>query len=191
MTLTPEQWEIIYEGIPDSFLDGSHLTKFRSQQFVNRLSTTSFPLCVVTIVSQGIPVEPVKLLEDNILDIENKVRSERWGQHCRARISASIEALGIPEVEKFASFFSQELYRLELGINPIDNKMQFRGADPPQSLPPYYDPQKKMNVQRVVVDFFVEYEFSWLKNFELIYAVEAEVNGSETFDETIQIISEE
>lgn len=190
MTLTPGQWDIIYEGIPDSFSDGSELNKFRSQQFVNRPPVASFPLCVVTVVSQGIPVDQVKLLEDNILDTENMVRSERWGQHCRARISASIEALSIPEVEKFASLFSQELYRGELGINPIDNKMQFRGADPPQSLPPYYDPKKKMFVQRVVVDFFVEYEFSWLKNFELIYAVEAEVNGPETFDETIQILEE-
>lgn len=190
MTLTPEQWDIIYEGIPDSFSDGSELNKFRSQQFINRPPVASFPLCVVTVVSQGIPVDQVKLLEDNILDTENMVRSERWGQHCRARISASIEALSIPEVEKFASLFSQELYRGELGINPIDNKMQFRGADPPQSLPPYYDPTKKTFVQRVVVDFFVEYEFSWLKTFELIYTVEAEVNGPETFDETIQIIEE-
>ena len=57
MTLTPEQWDLIYAGIPSSFADGSTLHKFRSQQFVPK-QDANFPLCIVSIISQGIPPRP-------------------------------------------------------------------------------------------------------------------------------------
>jgi hypothetical protein len=175
MTLTPAQWDLIYRGIPASFADGSELHKFRSQQFVPR-QDTNFPLCIVSIVSQGIPVDQLGLLED-FWDSSVKLRMERWGYRCRARISAVIEDPDIGKVERFASLFSQALYETELGINPLENKMQFRGVDPPQNLPPYYNPLKKMNIQRVAIDFFVEYEFSWVKNIDLIREIEIEIDG--------------
>ena len=175
MTLTPEQWDLIYAGIPSSFADGSTLHKFRSQQFVPK-QDANFPLCIVSIISQGIPVDQLRLLED-FWDLSVKLRMERWGYRCRVRISAVIESLDIGEVERFASLFSQALYETELSINPLENKMQFRGVDPPQNLPPYYNPLKKMNVQRVAIDFFVEYEFSWIKNIDLIREIEVEIDG--------------
>ena len=175
MTLTPAQWDLIYRGIPASFANGSVLHKFRSQQFVPT-QDANFPLCIVSIISQGIPIDHLRLLED-FWDPSVKLRMERWGYRCRARISAVIEALDIGEVERFASLFSQALYETELGINPLENKMQFRGVDPPQNLPPYYNPLKKMNVQRVAIDFFVEYEFSWIKNIDLIREIEIEIDG--------------
>ena len=175
MTLTPTQWDLIYRGIPCVFTDGTELHKFRSQQFVPK-QDANFPLGIVSIVSQGIPIDQLRLLDD-FWDSSVKLRMERWGYRCRARISAVIEALDIGEVERFASLFSQALYETELGINPLENKMQFRGVDPPQNLPPYYNPLKKMNVQRVAIDFFVEYEFSWIKNIDLIREIEVEIDG--------------
>jgi len=175
MTLTPAQWDLIYDGIPCSFSDGSSLCKFRSQQFVNH-PTLTYPLCIVTIASQGIPVDHVRLLED-VFDESRKVRIERWGQRCRARISIVIEAHSITVVERFASLFCQALYETELGINPLQNKMQFRGVDPPQNLPPYYNPLKKIYIQRAAIDFFVEYEFSWIKTPDLIREIEVDING--------------
>jgi hypothetical protein len=176
MTLTPDQWDLIYQGIPDSFSDGSSLHKFRSQQFVPK-QDTNFPLCIVSIISQGIPVDQHPRLLDDFYDDVTKVRIERWGYHCRARISAVIEALSITEVERLASMFSHALFEDELGINPIENKMQFRGVDPPQNLPPYYNPLKKANIQRSAVDFFVEYEFAWIKIPDLIREVRTEIDG--------------
>jgi hypothetical protein len=175
MTFTPAQWDLIYAGIPDRFSDGFSLSKFRSQQFVSH-PTLTYPLCIVTIASQGIPVDHVHLLDEVYIE-SRKVRIERWGQRCRARISIVIEAHSITEVERFASLFCQALYETELGINPIENKMQFRGADPPQNLPPYYNPLKKMYIQRAAVDFFVEYEFSWIKIPDLIREIEVEIDG--------------
>ena len=179
MTLTPMQWDLIYQGIPHSFWDGSSLQKFRSQQFVPR-QDTHFPLCIVSIISQGIPVDQHPRLLDDFYDDSVNVRIERWGYRCRARISAVIEALSIPEVEWLSSRFCQALYEDELDINPLQNKMQFRGVDPPQNLPPYYNPLKKMNIQRAAIDFFVEYEFSWIKIPDLIREVRTEIDGPRT-----------
>lgn len=176
MTLNPAQWDLIYAGIPCSFPDGSSLHKFRSQQFVPR-QDANFPLCIVSIVSQGIPVDSDWHILDDFYDASTKVRIERWGYRCKARISAVIEALSIPEVERLSSFFCQALYKDELDINPIQNRMQFRGVDPPQNLPPYYNPLKKMNIQRIAIDFFVEYEFSWTKIPDLIREVRTEIDG--------------
>jgi hypothetical protein len=176
MTLTPVQWDLIYQGIPHSFSDGSSLQKFRSQQFVPK-QDAFFPLCIVSIISQGIPVDQHTRLLDDFYDDSVKVRIERWGHRCRARISAVIEALSITEVERLSSLFCQALYEDELDINPLQNKMQFRGVDPPQNLPPYYNPLKKMNIQRAAIDFFVEYEFSWIKTPDLIREVRTEIDG--------------
>jgi hypothetical protein len=96
---------------------------------------------------------------------------ETWGQICKARISAVIMALDLEEAELLASQFYQALYENELGINPYADRMQFRGADPPENLPPVYSEKKRRLIQRSIVYFFVEYEFTWQKNFDTIQKV--------------------
>jgi len=169
MTLTPAQWDKIYKGVPDAFESGARLTKLRSQQYVNR---PRYPVLVISIISQGIPVSEIGLMKCNTGNAR-----EVWGQNCRARISAVIESPDIIECGSLASQLVQELYADELGINPIQDGMQFRGADPPQNLPPVRDEWIKKLVQRFAVDFFVEYEFTWQKNFDTIQKVVLDLNG--------------
>lgn len=172
MTLTPEQWDLIDRGIPCNLADGSTLHKFWYPPFTLD-QDANFPLIEVSIVSQGIPVDQLRLLED-FWDSARKVRKERWGHRCRARVSCVIEDPDISTVRRLASLFSHALYEKELGINPLENKMQFRGVDPPQNLPPYNNP---LTVYRTAIDFFVEYEFSWIKDFDLIREIEIEIDG--------------
>ena len=162
MTLTPEQWAKIYTGVPCD-LPGATLTKFRSQQFVQ---TPEYPLLLLTKVTQGIPVTQLGLMKTNSANVR-----ETWGQICKARISAVIMALDLEEAELLASQFYQALYENELGINPYADRMQFRGADPPENLPPVYSEKKRRLIQRSIVYFFVEYEFTWQKNFDTIQKV--------------------
>lgn len=162
MTLTPEQWAKIYAGVPCD-LPGAKLTKFRSQQFVQ---TPEYPLLLLTKVTQGIPVTQLGLMRTNSANVR-----ETWGQICKARISAVIMALDLEEAELLASQFYQALYENELGINPYADRMQFRGADPPENLPPVYSEKKRRLIQRSIVYFFVEYEFTWQKNFDTIQKV--------------------
>jgi hypothetical protein len=78
--------------------------------------------------------------------------------------------------EALASQFHHALYQDELGFTPYDDeyineRMQFRGADPPENIPPVYNERKKKLIHRVRIDFFVEYEFAWQKNFDTIQKV--------------------
>jgi hypothetical protein len=163
MTLTPEQWAKIYDGVPCNLSGGAVLHKFRSQQFVQ---TPEYPLLVITIASQGIPVTQLGLIRTNSANVR-----ETWGQICKARISAVIMASDLTESMSLASQFYQALYENELGINPYADRMQLRGADPPENIPPVYNDKKKRLIQRSIVYFFVEYEFTWQKNFDTIQKV--------------------
>lgn len=163
MTLTPAQWAKIYDGVPCNLPGGAVLHKFRSQQYVQ---TPEYPLLVLTIASQGIPVTQVGLMRTNSATVR-----ETWGQNCKARISAVIMASDINESMALASQFYQALYENELGINPYADRMQFRGADPPENIPPVYNEKRKRLIQRSIVYFFVEYEFTWQKNFDTIQKV--------------------
>jgi hypothetical protein len=173
MTLTEEQWTKIYDGIPAIFPGGATLQKERADQYVNQ---PAIPFILVSIVSQGIPVSDIRRDVSSVLDPVTKVRTVKFSQNMKARISCIIEALDITEVERLASLFYTALYRAELGINPYQDRMQFRGADPPESIPPYRSEKFKKLVQRRAIDFFVEYEFFWTIPFDTIQEFEVEVN---------------
>lgn len=163
MTLTPNQFQIIYEGIPAILPGGAVLYKYRTQQYVNK---PQYPLLIVTIASEGIPVNDVGLMSRN-----TSVVRETWGRNCKARICAVIEALDMNECRRLASELYTALYTSEVGLNPYMNGMQFRGADPPENLPPIRDEWMKKLVQRFAVYFSVEYEFTWQQNFDTIQKV--------------------
>jgi hypothetical protein len=173
MTLTFEQWTKIFDGIPVSFSGGVTLAKERADQYVD---LPEFPFMLVSIITQGIPVSDIRRDVSSVLDPVTKVRTVKFSQNMKARISCVLEALDISAVESLASQFYMRLYREELGINPIEDRMQFRGADPPTNISPYRSDKLKKLVQRRAIDFFVEYEFSWTIPFATIQEFEVEVD---------------
>lgn len=168
MTLTPAQWAKIYAGVPCDLPSG-RLIKFRSQQNVN---LPAYPMLVLTKVSQGIPITRFGLTRDN----PARRDVETWGQILKARISAVIMDPDMEKAESLASEFYHELFKNELNITPYDGerdatRMQFRGADPPENIPPVYNERKRQLIQRIVIYFYVEYEFSLQKKFDTIQKV--------------------
>lgn len=172
MTLSEEQWQKIYDGIPATLPGGATLQKERADQYVNR---PAFPFMLVSIISQGIPVSDVRRDVSSVYDPVTKVRTVKFSQNMKARISCVLEALDITEIERLAGLFYKELCRAELGVNPLQDRMQFRGVDPPEAIPPYRNDKLKKLVQRRAVDFFVEYEFSWTIPFETIQEFDVDV----------------
>ena len=173
MTLTPEQFQAIYEGVPEVLPSGATLYKYRSQQYVNK---PRYPLLIITIASEGIHVSEVRLMSRN-----TATATEIWGQNCRARMAAVIEALDMNECRRLASELYTFLYSTEAGLNPYQSNMpmQFRGADPPENLPPLRDEWQKKLVQRFVVYFFVEYQFTWQRTFDTIQKVVLGIGNEE------------
>lgn len=183
MTLSLDQRDKIYEGIPTVFDNGNLvLQKSKTRQFIKAHQPDEYPLLLVTFVSEGIPVTMVRELKSD-LDPSTRIKTTTYGQICKARVSALIESPDLRQIESLAGLFSRELCSTELQINPIDDRMQFRGADPPQFPEPYetflvLDGKKGLaKIHRCAIDFFVEYEFSWTKQFDTMQEFEAEVDG--------------
>ncbi len=180
MTLTLEQKDRIYEGIPSTLWAGRDrvvLQKARTRQFVNQ---PEFPLLLVTFVTEGIPVTERRELKSEF-DESTRLKTTTYGQISRARVSALIESPDQRQIELLAGLFSQELYRTELCINPLDDRMQFRGCDPPQ-FPEPYETHLVMNgkkglakIYRCAIDFFVEYWFTWTMIFETMQQFDVKI----------------
>jgi len=171
MTLSPSQINKIYDGLP-SVLDGVSVSKSRTGQVINRAQ--SYPRLYYTLTSQGI-----KLGDPSILayynNASNNIRTEVWRQQNRARLTVFIESFDLDEADRLVHALVVELNASELGFNPINDYMQFRGADPPTLLQPFLGPDGKKTVQRYAVDFFVEYTLTWQKYFDVINSVYIEV----------------
>ncbi|OPY54706.1 MAG: hypothetical protein A4E48_00285 [Methanosaeta sp. PtaU1.Bin060] len=123
------------------------------------------PFLNITIVSQGIPVGSVEEI-CNEFNTDTKLWRITRGCQCKARISVAIDGPDQQQVEHLTWALSNHLWQSELGINPIDDDMQFRGFDPPQFLGPYDEIHPI--IYRGVLDFFVEYTFSWTNEYPSI-----------------------
>jgi hypothetical protein len=169
LTLSPEQWDKIYAGLPKT-LGGTTIAVHRTRQFVN---LPDFPIVLITPVTEGIPVSDVRQLWEHYNESLGMMEV-KFGQQCKARISACVEASGMTEARTLASLFSTALFSDELSVNPIQDRMQFRGADPPENLAPY-TVGGKTYIHRFNIDFFVEYEFSWIKPYPVVREVLVEL----------------
>jgi len=171
MTLSPSQIKKIYDGLP-SVLDGVSVSKSRTGQVINR--APSYPRLYYTITSQGLKVGDPSILA-YYLNEARTIKTEVWRRQNRARITVFIESFDIDEADRLVHALVVELNAYELGFNPINDYMQFRGADPPTLLQPFAAPDGRKTVQRYAVDFFVEYTLTWTKYFDVIKEVYIEV----------------
>ncbi len=178
MTLTVEQRDKIYDGIPYR-LGNITLQKQKSGQFVN---PPVFPLVIITFQTEGVEVSSRRKIRERF-DPEHGLRLETYGKQCKATISTVIEALDKRQMELLADLYSHTLWQSEVGINPIDDRMQFRGADPPIFIDPYEIelPEGRRKIYRCVVDFFVEYEFSWTYERPIITEIDYNIGRIHIF----------
>lgn len=169
MALSQTQIEKIYQGLPNS-LGGIILSRPRGRQFLNSLP---YPRLVFSIISQGVPVSESRLLTEYYASSIG-LRTEVWSQNMKARISLILQSQDPEQADILLNALITDLNASELGINPINDYMQFRGADPPSALPPYTDPDNKKLVQGHSIDIFVEYMITWKKYFDVIKEVYVE-----------------
>jgi len=166
MTLSPTQINKIYEGLP-TVLDGTPVSKSRSGQVINR---PTYPRLYYTITTQGLKVGDPSILAYYLNEAQT-IKTEVWRQQHRARLTVFIESYDLDEADRLVHALVVDLNSRELGVNPINDYMQFRGADPPKLLTPFPHPDGRHTVQRYATDFFVEYTLTWMKYFDVIKEV--------------------
>jgi hypothetical protein len=186
LTLTPSQWDTVFEAIPSTFTYNGHaytLEKILADQYINEPKR---PVMVIRTLSQGKEITPVQqlsvhegdLLEGDASKGDAYFRRVWYGQICRARINVQIESFDLNEARSLASCLSQDLQARELEINPYADDMQFRGVDPPEASLPYYSAKAKKFVQRYSLIFSVDYRFKWSRDYPVIREFEIEMENA-------------
>lgn len=183
MTLSPAQYKKLYDGLP-SVLGGVSVGKTRTYQYTNR---SVFPRLYFSVMTEGLAQGDPYVLA-NYLNEAETLRTNVWAQRNKARLRVIIDSQDPKQLRQLAYQLVTELKNTELRINPIQDMMQFRGADPPLILHPVTPPDGKLLVQRYAVDFWVEYLQTWTKVFDVIKEVHVEfeatrneTSSSETF----------
>ena len=169
MTLSPDQYKKVYDGLP-AVLDGINVGKTRTYQYTNR---PRFPRLVFMVVTDGIEVSQPSRLASYLNQAES-LKITVWRQQFKARIRVIIDSQDRKELQRLAYAFSTWLKTTELGVNPVQDFMQYRGADPPMPLHPVTPPDNAKLVHRSAVDFFVEYTQTWEQAFDVIREVYVE-----------------
>lgn len=126
-------------------------------------NSTDFPLLQVTFLAEGRRSRCWNtILHDYQYDTSHEWESHR-GHFAEATVSISIRALDHEDLQQkvysfFQAFWPKAInWRLE-----TEPAVEFRGAATPQFLPAYLDATERHNVYSCVLDFFVEYEFTWV-----------------------------
>ncbi|HNR56831.1 MAG TPA: hypothetical protein PKJ51_00100 [Methanothrix sp.] len=138
-------------------------------------NSTDFPLLQVTFLAEGRRSRCWNtILHDYQYDTSHEWESHR-GHFAEATVSISIRALDHEDLQQkvysfFQAFWPKAInWRLE-----TEPAVEFRGAASPQFLPAYLDAVERHDVYSCVLDFFVEYEFTWIEENPPIKSVHLE-----------------
>lgn len=183
MTLKARQITKVLEGVPPE-ISGYPLGKQRAAQHVNYLE---FPALRTVILSQGIPVTSAQLVSDYLTE-DKRLRVEIWGRCCSATLSLIIETQDLSQLDTIAGDLCEELLASELGLIPARDFMQFRGVDPPVSLPSYVGENRKL-VHGRAINVVFEYLQTWKRYFDVIREVEVLI-GPDSCVETFYSVAD-
>jgi hypothetical protein len=123
-----------------------------------------FPMCQVTFLVEGNRQRYwADMLHEFIDDLTHEWKTY-YGNYSRATVSVGLESLDRAEIQQIASEFNIQLWKIAYNWQLFSpSKIEFRGSDPPRFLDGYDNPNDdgRTKIYKCVIDFFVEYEFSW------------------------------
>lgn len=165
------QWQrdYIFESIPTE-LAGFHVLKNRDGEIQ---AESAFPKMIVSVLSEGVRVHFYK---DRIRYQKRLVGGDKqadywYGQIDRASFSIVLEAYDKDDLGNIGRDLYLYLWSKELGLSWYSSevpRMRLAKIFEPVYLPEIYDERTGKNISRLVIDFYVEYEFSWMETNALI-----------------------
>ncbi|NLH78796.1 MAG: hypothetical protein GX465_17375, partial [Acidobacteria bacterium] len=97
MTLSPDQYKKIYDGLP-AVLGGTNVGKTRTYQYTNR---PRFPRLVFMVVTDGIEVSPPSRLT-SYLNPSETLKITVWRHQLKARLRVIIDSQDRKELQQLA-----------------------------------------------------------------------------------------
>lgn len=155
-----------------------------------------FPLCQTTFLTEG---RRQNLWQDLLYESQNSfshVWTSNYGHFAQATVSVSIRSLDPDELQSKSYAFAIYLWKILSNWHMEDDaiKMEFRGGENPKFLPPYLDTvQQRHDIYTCVIDFFVDYEFSWTVEAPPITVIYTDTRAglvdTEDYSDEISLIS--
>lgn len=163
------QRNYIFEAIPTE-LAGFRVTKNRDGEIQ---AESAFPKMIVSVLTEGVRVHFYK---DRIRYQKKLVGGDKqadywYGQIDRASFSIVLEAYDKDDLGDIGRDLFLYLWSKELGLSWYSSevpRMRLAKIFEPVYLPEIYDERTGKNISRLVIDFWVEYEFSWMETNALI-----------------------
>jgi|GEM_PF-6014002 hypothetical protein len=163
------QRNYIFEAIPTE-LAGFNVVKNRDGEIQ---AESAFPKMIVSVISEGVRVHFYK---DRIRYQKRLVGGDKqadywYGQIDRASFSIALEAYDKDDLGDIGRDLYLYLWSKELGLSWYSSevpRMRLSKIFEPVYLPEIYDQRTGKNISRLIIDFWVEYEFSWMETNPLI-----------------------
>lgn len=176
--LTQAQRDRIYESIP-TLLDGRDIVKIREGDIVRE---PKLPRMIFTVITEGVRVHYSRdRVRYNRVTIDGDLSTDYWyGQVDRASFSIVIEGYDKDDVGTLGRALFLQLWREELGLSWSKDRMRVAKIFEPNYLPQIYDNRTGKSIYRLSVDFWVEYEFSWIETAPLIRKFNYLIHKDET-----------
>ncbi len=164
--LTQSQRDRIYETIP-TILAGETVTKIHGDDIV---AEPGLPRMVVSVITEGVRVHYSRdRIRYRKTTTDGDISTDYWyGQVDRASFSIVLEAYDKDDLGNMGRDLYLYLWESELGLSWDVDRMRLSRIFEPTYLPQIYDNRRGKSIYRLVVDFWVEYEFSWMEKAPLI-----------------------
>lgn len=154
-----------------------------------------FPLVQTTFLSEG----RRQAYWATMLHEYQYATSHEWntyyGHISQATVSVSIRSLDVDELKTKAYAFHSALW--QTGVNwrmESASRIEWRGCEAPKFLPAYLDVvERRHDIYSCVIDFFVDYEFSWSQTDPPILTVSLTTDAgnvdNEDYGDEIELIA--
>lgn len=137
---------------------------------------TDFPLLQTTFLSEGRRQRMWRdMLHENF---DGSEWTTNYGHIAQATISVSIRSMDLDDLQTKSYAFAYAFWEWASFHWSLENdsQIQFAGTDPPKFLPAYRDETNRHDIYSCVLDFYVDYEFSWTKTDNAITIFVANVS---------------
>lgn len=170
------------------------ITVLEERQKIENLD--DFPLCQTTFLTEG---RRQSYWRDLLYEHQNDLSftwDSTYGHWAQATVSVSLRSLDVDELHTKAHTFAIYLWKTLYNWHTEDDavKIEFRGSENPKFLPAYLDTvEQRHDVYTCVIDFFIDYEFSWVVESPPITAIYTDTKAglvdTEDYSDSIELIT--
>lgn len=164
----------LISGAIEDIADYLNITYLDERQKIENL--TDFPLAQINYISEGIRQSQWLDLLHETQDPVTKEWTEYHGNYSRAIVSVSLRDTDLDQLQSDAYTFVTWMHKYMGGWRLEVHTIEFRGVNNPRFIEPYLAYDERHNIYKCLIEFYVDYEFSWSSIVPPITSIYADVH---------------